>query len=316
MYSYVYSSANNAPYGLGGYDFVSGAVQPILPTVGLFSSFSFDLFAAPAYQPASTESFGTYAQSGRIQRQVPAYPPILIFDDNISALKIITGMSWVVNGGPQGNGVAFNERGDWFTLDALSKPDKFGLGIKLESVNLGGTTTVVYPAVGGTPITSKTRTVSLWNNLRLSGSYNSSVFCYNDFGYLDNNEAGADKVIHAKSLYELPEKFDQLVNFLPDQRRSTTLTFTVKVDYSTDVSLGVYDSLLFASDKQEIMNQIYSSGIQPTGSDYHQITHTINNVNDNWRQILKDTIAKQRTTEEKDARYNKTYKKLKIVWPD
>lgn len=312
MYSVVYSSANSSP-NAGGYNFTTGVLGPILPTVGLFSSFSFELFAKAAYTPSPTERGGTYARGGGYgYRQVPQYPPLLIFDNEIGSFKVITGMEWVTDGGPNGNGVAQNERGDWFTLDALTKPDKFGLGIKLETVAETGNVSVVYPAIEGTPIQEKTRTVPAWNHLRISGSYNSAVFCYNEFGYLDNNESGEENVKVARTLYELPENFDQLVRFIPDQRPSTTITFYVRVFYSRSIEFGSYESLLSSGDKDFIRNKFSSVGLNNSDSEIHAVPHIINNNNNNWNRILQETLTRQRTKEQQDSRYGKNFQ-LKVI---
>ena len=49
-----------------------------------------------------------------------------------------------------------------------------------------------------------------------------------------------------------------------------------------------------------------------TGTDIHIITHVVNNNNNNWEKILKDTLQKQRTLEEQHERYGQTFPQTQI----
>ena len=154
---------------------------------------------------------------------------------------------------------------------------------------------------------SATFNVPDWNTLSIKGSYNGAVFCYNEFGYTNDYEGGE---YYATSLWELPEKFDNLFKFIPDQRESTTLTFTIEVDWKVYVSYGIYNANdIGSSNIDKIAASMgYSNLSTQTGTDTHTITHTVLNNNDDWEKILKDILEnRQRSQEEQYERYNQTF---------
>jgi hypothetical protein len=310
-YIYLYSSNSPLP-SLGSFGFDTSYVPPaILPNVSIDSSFSTDIFAGNFISPFLGELSGSYARGNYggpdgVSRQAPGRPPITLGISGAFVYKQITNMEWVKNGGPLGNGVAYNERGDWFTEAALSTPDFNGEGIRLDTFSRSGNVTETIPnaaADGGTGSVS----YSAFPFLRLHGQYNGSVFCYNDFGYLTDHESGADKVRHAKSLYELPNKFDQLVNFIPDQRSSTTLTFTVRVSYNLITDYGSFGNFLTTAQKNQLTSSYTSNGYSSSGTELHAVSQVISNNSSNWSQILKDILkTRQRSHAEQDALYNTT----------
>ncbi len=136
------------------------------------------------------------------------------------------------------------------------------------------------------------------------GGYNAAVFCRNEFGYTDDYEGGTYEV---KSLFELPEKFDRLYKFIPDQREFTTLEFQVEVDWQVAVSWGIYTNIS-SSNQQKILNRMGYTNSNQTGTDTHTITHVVNNSNNDWNRILNELVEeRQRTPEEINKRYGQTF---------
>lgn len=315
----VYSDYNGYP-GLNtatskSYDYFSGYSLPILPDVNLYKSFNYLLSATTAnsvvtptvVDPNKTSWWSDpngYKSGVATQSQEYGYA-------GTDIIKIVTGIEWVRNGGPNGDGICFNEKGDWFNEATLGQADSEGSGVKFTNVNYPGQTI---------PFTHLTRTnnfnrlftinISKPNDLRIAGAYNGAVFCYNKFEYTNDDQG---TIYTAKSLYELPEKFDNLVSFIPDQRESTTLTFTVRVSWQRYVGWGIWDALLSTSKKNEILNNYTNNGFGSSGVDTHIIKHVVKNTNPNWAKILREILRdRQRSLEEQDARYGQTFPKQEI----
>lgn len=302
-----------------GYNWLSGTQPPLLPTVNLYNNFSFELKAttANAFQTSTeiesgtTEGFGRFAETELRQGVARSSANFGIAGANI--FKAPTSMTWVTDLGPQGNAVAQNERGDWFTMESLTTADQNGGGIQLTSVP-GGSNNGADPFtyLTSTPNYTSTynTTLPICNSLKISGSYNAAVFCYNQFDYTNDYEG---TVYTAKSLYELPEKIDNLVSFIPDRRESTTLTFWIRVSWTRTVNWGIWLPIS-DSKKDSLLDQYDTNGFDSTGTDLHKVTHVINNNNPNWGKILNDIISqRQRTLEEQDIRYGQNFPNQEII---
>jgi hypothetical protein len=315
----IYSSYNGYPGRpttptVPGYNWFTGKQPPLLPTVNLYNNFSFEIKATTAnsFLPSTTEETGStagyagYASSGVRNGVAPQSARYGVAGTNI--YKAPTAMRWLTNLGPNGNAVAQNERGDWFTTESLTTADQNGGGIKLTSVLNGSSDgTQPFTYLTSTPNYTDTYNTLLpaCNSLKISGSYNAAVFCYNQFDYI-NDYSG--NVYSAKSLYELPEKIDNLVSFVPDQRQSTTLTFWIAVDWVRFVNWGVWDTIFSEETKQSFLASYGTNGIPASGTDLHMVTHVINNNNPNWSKILREIISKrQRSLSEQDDRYGQIF---------
>ena len=316
-YTIVYSDYNGYPGSQDTYDFRSGAETPILPDVNLYNSFNFKLYATTANSntPSTQESgAGSYGkgQSWRTSNSRPGtstqYPHNAYFGTHVA--RVPTAVRWVRDQGPKSNAICQNEKGDWFTEEVLSKGDNKGGGVSfLDNPAPGGTTqfTFVTNADGGGQERTQTHTFTVpnWNDLSIMGSYNAAVFCYNEFGYTDDYEGGTYEV---SSLWELPEKFDRLYKYIPDQREFTTLTFKIEVDWQVYVWWGVYQGAITAQQQQTILSKMGYSSASQTGTDTHTITHVVNNSNNDHEKILRDLISeRQRSEEEINERYNQTF---------
>lgn len=298
-----------------GYNFQSGTEPAILPPVNLFNSFSNLVSAAEAlYNKPSTLQDSTSAETSYVDRgyrpgEVRSSPSFGVDPNNFIFHKLITSVEWVTNNGPEGNGVCQNERGDWFTAEALGRADNQGTGITLTtvapSVSSQSDYKLNFQYANVKSYTYNISSLPTWNQLKISGSYNASVFCYNQFDYT-NDDKGT--IFTAKSLYELPEKFDNLVSFIPDQRSSTTLTYYVKVNWTRSIYWGIWGSLLSTSKKNEITGKYTDSGFGESGYDIHKVTQVVNNSNPNWGRILREILRdRQRSLKEQDLRYGQTF---------
>ena len=318
-YTVVYSDYNGYPGSDDTYDHRSGVETPILPDVNLYNSFNFKLYAttANANAPSTQESgAGSYnkAQSWRTSSSRPGTstrsPHNAYLGTHIA--RVPTAMRWVRNQGPKNNAIAQNELGDWFTEEVLAKADNNGGGVKfVENTAQSGTKqfTFVTNADGGGQTRTRTHifTVDHWNDLSIKGSYNAAVFCRNEFGYTNDSEGGP---YTARSLGELPEKFDRVYKFLPDQREFTTLTFKIEIDWQLYVSWGIYGSNISSSQQNTILQKMGYNSSNDTGTDTNTITHVVNNSNNDCEKILRDILnERQRTPEEIDERYNQTFPK-------
>jgi len=314
--SQIVTSAGRVSTTTTGYNSLTGREPALLPAVNLLNSFNFTLDAKPGDTPPSTLTSGvdadeSFATTG--VRQAAGSSLVPSFGATSSAdpfglyrlYKRPTSMEWVKNGGSLGNGVCRNERGDWFTEEAITTADETGNGIRIEtvpattatrSISIGWTTTTTAGSSTSTPISA---TVPSWNTLRIRGSYNAAVFCYNDFRYTNNNDG---VLYEANSLFELPDRIDNIIRFIPDERKSTTLTFYVKVNWV----LEHYDPFGLVPSSQRNSNAAGAGG--NSGFDIHMITHVVNNTNPNWSRILNDIINdRQRSVEEQDDRYGNTF---------
>lgn len=313
----IYSDYNQYPGTDSNYDFTSGRQLPLLPDVNLFNSFSYTLYAdsANSQLPSTTigpAGRGSYADTGYRNGVAPDSTEFGVFGTNI--LKIPTDVNWVKTGGPNGNGVCQNERGDWFTEESLLTADRMGSGVRLGKINNTGTRTLTYitdtTISGRGAYTSSYEVVNVaaWPDLVISGSYNDAIFCYNKFEYTNDNRG---TIFSARSLYELPEKIDNLVTFIPDSRSSTTLTFMIRVDWVRHENWGSLD-YLSAENKTTLRNIYNSNNFGETGTDYHQVTHVVNNTND-YRRILDQILRqRQRSLEDQDLRYGQDFPKTEI----
>ena len=88
---------------------------------------------------------------------------------------------------------------------------------------------------------------------------------------------------------ELPDKFDNLYKFIPDDRETTTLTFTIEVDWKVYVSYGIYNAADIGSSNLDrtASRMGYDNLSTQTGTDIHTITHVVNNSNNDWDKILQ-----------------------------
>jgi hypothetical protein len=315
MNTLVYSDTNSYPGKAAtkytaGYNWATGTEPPLLNAVNIGNNFSFNLYAGIAStSPASTaqNNYKGYANTGVRNGTVPQSPQFGYGTPYINVYKRITNFSWVTNSGPQGNGVAQNERGDWFTYDALTTADRAGSGIKLNTIPANPATgTYTFSVTTGNYSSSYTTgVIPLWPTLNISGSYNAAVFCYNQFDYTNDYEG---TVYTAKSLFELPENIDNLVSFIPDQRDKTTLKYTLKIDW---VREDVWNLGFSTGDKNTILSQYTDNGFGPSGTDYHTVTQVINNTFD-WNKLFKETLERQRSVKEQHERYGQTTPYIEI----
>lgn len=304
-----------------GYNFTSGTEPPLLAPVNLFNSFSTTVSASEAlYNKPSTLQDDTTAETSYVNRgyrpgPVRTAPSFGVTPSAFIFHKLITSVEWVTTGGPSGNGVCVNERGDWFSYDALRRADDQGTGITLTTVaptvSSQSDYELNYQYSDVDAYTYNISSIPTWNSLKISGSYNASVFCYNQFDYT-NDDKGT--VFTARSLYELPEKIDNLVSFVPDQRSSTTLTYYVKVNWTRSIYWGIWDLLLTTGKKNEIISRYSDNGFGESGYDIHTVKQIVNNSNPNWGKILREILNKrQRSLEEQDIRYGQTFPKQVIT---
>ena len=321
-YTIITSDYNGVPGSTSTYDFLSGEEKPLLPDVDLYNSFNFELrsscinAAAPPTQKVGAGKLDNrYSNSDGYSEKGVRYGSSTRSPSGayggIHVARVPTAMRWINTNGPNGDGIAQNEKGDWFSEEVLARADGKG----------GGVTFVTNPAPSGTKqftlVTdtverqdSATYTVPEWNSLSLKGSYNAAVFCYNEFGYTNDYVGGTYEV---NSLWELPEKIDNLYKFIPDQRETTTLTFTIEVDWRVYVSYGLYGSFLSSSQKESILSRMGYNSENDTGTDTHTVTHVINNSEDNYDEILRDILDnRQRTLEEQHERYGQTFPQTEI----
>lgn len=316
----IYSDYNSFPGQEDTYDFGSGAQTPIFPDVTLYKSFNYTLKStgvnsAPSPtqedrpgggRPGESSGSASGTGGGRPGERTAGntgptngYVGVYIF-------KVPTEMRWVTDQGPDGDGACQNEKGDWFSEQVLGEPDRFGPGIKLETVPRSGSSALPFlqesaPEEGGTESVSVT--VTAWNWLKISGAYNASVFPYNEFAFTtdyptkENNYTTGQQEVD--SLYEVPGKFNNLYKFIPDDREKTTLTFKVEVDWELvpvwSKGVGQY---LSESTRTAILGKYATKGIGQTGTDTHTVTHVVYNDTSNWKALLEETLEKQYTTEE------------------
>lgn len=315
-YTIVYSDYNGYPGNQGNYDYLSGGELPILPAVNLYNSFSFEVKAtsingnAPSTQQSGA---GVYNSKNSYASTDVRYGTSTTRPYNATAgvhiARVPTAMRWVDTGGPNGDGIAQNERGDWFSREVLSKADGKGGGVSFTETAATGDTTLNFITTTPDYEDAAQLTVPLCNNLRIAGTYNASVFCYNKFEYTNDYEGG---VYEAKSLFELPEKFDNLVTFIPDQRDKTTLTFTIEVDWKIAVAWGTYGLYFSESQKNSMLSRMGYAGLSDIGTDIHTVTHVVNNNNNNWEKILRETLKKQRSLKKQHERYGQTFPQTQI----
>lgn len=321
-YTIITSPYNGVPGSDETYDFLSGEEKPLLPAVDLYNSFNFELessainaAAPPTQQEGAGKPSARYSNSSNYATSGTRYGTSTRSPSGayggVHHARIPTAMRWINTLGPNGDGIAQNEKGDWFSEEVLAKPDGRG----------GGVTFVTNPAPSGTTTftlvtdtterqDSATYVVPDWNSLSIKGSYNAAVFCYNEFGYTDDYVGGTYEV---NSLWELPEKFDNLYKFIPDQRESTTLTFTIEVDWKLYVSYGLIGSYLTQGDKDKMLSRMGYNSESDTGTDTHTVTHVVNNSEDNYEEILRDLLDnRQRTLEEQHERYGQTFPQTEI----
>ncbi len=323
-YTIVYSDYNGLPGSESTYDYRSGAEKPILPDVDLYNSFSFTVKSSninAGVPPTTEEGAGrpgvTYSNSTNYSSRGYRYGSSTSRPSGayggIHVARIPTAMRWVDTNGPNGDGIAQNEKGDWFSRDVLSRPDGNGGGVEfVQNATPSGNTTFTLVTDTAERQSSASFNVPDWNTLSIKGSYNGAVFCYNEFGYTNDYEGGE---FYANSLWELPEKFDNLFKFIPDQRETTTLTFTIEVDWKVYVSYGIYNANdIGSSNIDKIAARMgYSNLSSQTGTDTHTITHVVNNDNSNWEKILKDLLEnRQRSLEEQHERYGQTFPDTEI----
>ena len=320
-YTVVYSDYNGYPGSRDTYDFRGARETPILPDVNLYNSFNFKLYATTANSSTPStqeEGAGSYGrgQSWRTSNSRPGtstrYPHNAYFGTHVA--RVPTAVRWVRTLGPKNNAIAQNELGDWFTEDVLAKADKRGGGVKfVDNPPEAGTRQFTFVTsandtrTGQEKNSTHTFTVPNWNDLSIKGSYNAAVFCRNEFGYTNDYEGGT---YTARSLWELPEKFDRLYKFIPDQREFTTLTFKIEVDWQVYVWWGVYQGAITAQQQQTILTKMGYNSASQTGTDTHTITHVVNNSNNDYEKILNDLLSdRQRSEEEINERYNQTFPK-------
>lgn len=138
----IYTNYNKYPGTPNNYSFTSGRQLPLLPDVNLYNSFNYTIYAGTANsQKPSTSTTATgyqgYASTGIRNGVSPNSTQYGVAGANI--FKIPTDVNWVVDGGPQGNGICQNEKGDWFTEESLGTADGQGLGVKLGKIERTGT---------------------------------------------------------------------------------------------------------------------------------------------------------------------------------
>ena len=330
-YTIVYSDYNGLPGGAGNYDYLSGAQAPILPAVDLFNSFNFEIKATtaevatpPTRKTGAGKDGRTYSNSTNYRTRGTRYGSSTAKPQGayrgVHVARIPTDVRWVDTNGPNGDGIAQNEKGDWFSREVLSKSDGKGGGVTfVKNPTPSGNTSFSFVTNTEEETAAESFTVLDWNSLSIQGSYNGGVFCYNEFAYIDedpNTYGNADyttQTYEVTSLYELPEKFDQLYKFVPDQRESTTLTFTIEVDWQVFISYGAYAGLISASNQAKILDRMGYTNATQTGTDVHTITHTINNDTRHWPKILEEILAtRQRSQEEQNERLGQTFPTTEI----
>lgn len=320
-YTVVYSKYNGYPGSTDTYDFRGARETPLLPDVNLYNSFNFEVKSTTANANASTtqeSGAGSYGRGNNYRTTnyrtgtSTRNPHNSYFGTHVA--RVPTAMRWVDDQGPEGNAIAQNELGDWFTRAVLERSDNNGGGVKFvenaaEAGNFAFTfvTSGTDTRTGQEKNTTHTFQVPHWNTLSIKGSYNAAVFCRNEFGYTNDYEGGT---YTARSLWELPEKFDRLYKFIPDQREFTTLTFKIEVDWQVYLHWGIYGQYLSSSQQQSILSKMGYNSANDTGTDTHTITHVVNNSNNDYEKILRDILnERQRTPEEIDERYNQTFPK-------
>ena len=317
MYTVIYNDYNTYPGKpatrfTAGYNFETGSEPAVLPTVNLQNNFSFTLSAGVinSYLPSTLDdNYQGYANTGVRNGDAPRSTKFGYSSSLFNIGKRITKVEWILNGGPQGNGAAQNELGEWLTYESLRVSDGDGTGIRLETIP-PPSPTGNYTIVTDTEEYDSTYTdvgIALWDQLKISGSYNAAVFCHNQFEYT-NDDIGT--VYRANSLFELPERIDNIVSFIPDQRQTTTLTYRVRVSWSRTEN---WQSAPFTTGQRNtILGKYTANDMGPTGEDIHTITHTINNNKNNWGAILNSVIARQRSLDEQNTRYGQTFPQLQI----
>ena len=304
----IYSIYNPIPGSDDTYDYGSGEETPIFPDVTLYNSFNYTLKGIGINSRDTPTAVDDDNDNG-ISESV-ATPPVRngvsrgprYGYSGLAVAKIPTEMRWVTNLGPDGNGAAQNEKGDWISLEALEQSDRFGPGIRLETIPRTGTETLYYQQEDDDEIETIEYTANKWNYLKISGAYNASAFPYNKFAYTDDYPSkdngyttGGGEV---DSLFELPGKFNALHKFIPDQRDQTTLTFTVEIDWERRIlTEPIYDNLT-PQERQQFLDDAEARGIGVTGTDRHTVDHVVFNDTSNWRALLEETLEKQYTTEE------------------
>lgn len=325
-YTIVYSDYNGLPGSESTYDYRSGAEKPILPDVNLYNSFNFTVKSSninagvpPTTQQGAGKLDNRYSNNTSYSSRGYRYgtstrSPSGAYS-GIHVARIPTAMRWVDTNGPNGDGIAQNEKGDWFNREVLAKADGQGGGVTfVENAAPSGNTTFTLVTDTAERQNSATFTVPDWNTLSLKGSYNAAVFCYNEFGYTNDYVGGTYEV---NSLWELPDKFDNLYKFIPDDRETTTLTFTIEVDWKVYVSYGIYNAAdIGSSNLDRIASRMgYDNLSTQTGTDIHTITHIVNNTNNDWDKILRDILAtRQRSPEEQYERYGQTFPQTEITF--
>ena len=317
--TYIYSKYNEGPGSEETYNGRAAVETPILPDVNLYNSFNFELKAnsnATRTPTTQDEGAGDYSKSSNY-RTTGVRTGTSTSSPNggnsyfgVHVARVPIRVYWVDDQGPENNAICQSELGDWFTRDVLAKADGQGGGVEfIENTAPSGTFLFTFntSAEGGGELreNSHSFTVNHWNTLSVKGGYNASVFCRNEFGYTNDYEGGTYEV---KSLYELPEKFDNLYKFIPDQREFTTLTFKIKVDWVLALHYGAYQSSISSSQQNSILSDMGYSNAGQTGTDTHVITHVVNNSNNDYNKILNDLLNdRQRTPEEQRQRYNQTF---------
>ena len=291
-------------------------VPQLLPGVSVGDSFSVLLNARNSGIPSQTETSGSFANGiyggpNGLPRYAPTTPPVTLNQPSIIIYKQITDVNWVKTLGPNGNGVARNELGDWITESALSTPDTFGTGVRLEKVTNSGNITETIPTADGGTTTNVTYAAP--PSLKISGNYNSAIYPYNVISYTNNN---SNTILNTNSLYSLPEKIDSLVSFVPDKRANTTLYFTIQVSYTLNVNYGVWNSFLSTSEKNKLLALYTSNGYvtSGTGVDTHVITHSLTNRINGWDTVLSTIQSRVRTQAERDLLYQVQFSNKSVTF--
>ena len=315
-YTVIYSDYNGLPGASGNYDFKSGGQLPILPDVDLYNSFDFEIKATAVNAntpPTQKSGAGAYSNASNYRtsgvRNGTSTRAPSGATAGVHIVRAPIAMRWIDNLGPDGDGIAQNEKGDWFNREVLGKADGMGGGVQfIENPNPGGTTTLSFITSTADYEDAESIVVPACNSLSISGSYNNSVFCYNEFGYTNDYEGGLYEVT---SLFELPEEFDNLYKFIPDQRETTTLTFTIEVDWQVIVNWGVYSAYFTGDQQASMLSRMGYNATGETGTDTHTVTHVINNTND-WEKIFNEVLTRQRTLDEQHERYGQTFPATEI----
>lgn len=310
----IYSDYNGFPGSEDTYDFLSGEESPIFPDVTLYNSFDYTLKSTGADARDSPTEVDDGATGGDLDdsdttpggakptRSGASTSPRYGYS-SVFVAKVPTAMRWKTDMGPDGDGAAQNEKGDWFSEEVLGKADRFGPGIRLDEVPRSGTETLYYVQEDTARGTSTAQyTADAWNYLKIHGAYNAAVFPYNQFAYTDEYPTkdngygtGGGEV---DSLYELPGKFNALHKFIPDQRDQTTLTFTVEVDWIRVFINSGYGQYMNQTQKDTVLAGFDGQGVTASGTDLHTVNHVVFNDTSNWKPLLEETLEKQYTTEE------------------